>query len=424
MRFWEYINRQDRQGKDKMSDNILQRIKDLQLTDKPAAELLLLTFLRATFPLDVQSVELRPLAVSLNSFNGFMRLADGKRLFFKTHTEPDNVIGEYYNAAMLAKVGYPIIQPLYSSTEAGKQLLIYEVIDDPSVFDVAWAIEQGQSDLLPALTKAQNDADDHLLQIYLNTLEWQSAEDAAKAPIHQLFYHRLAGGRLQRFYDDTTIILPNGQYPMREVRAKTWVINGQKYDARLDDLIARAIEKLTPHTAGASVAGHGDAHNGNVFFKQRESSLLYFDPAFAGRHHPLLDLVKPLFHNVFAMWMYFPQIKKDALHITLKTSGDEWQVEHDYVLHPVRHMFLRSKGERVLIPVMQALKQRGWLSEDWRAYLKLALFCCPFLTMNLTDQEKFSPEISLLGLTMAVEMGAESKRSLIDSILDEVAQSL
>jgi hypothetical protein len=41
--------------------------------------------------------------------------------------------------------------------------------------------------------------------------------------------------------------------------------------------------------------------------------------------------------------------------------------------------------------------------------------------MNLTDSQKFSPAISLLGLAMTVEMGGESvgKQSLIDQILDE-----
>jgi hypothetical protein len=417
-----------------MSDNVLQQIKDLQLTDKAAAEVLLITFLRETFPLEVKSVELRPLAVSLNSFNGFMTLADGKRLFFKTHTEPDNIIGEYYNAATLAKAGYPVIQPLYSSTEAGRQLLIYEVIDDPSVFDVAWAIEQGENDLLPALTKAQNDADDQLLQIYLNTLEWQSAEDAAKAPIHQLFHHRLALGRLQRFYgsgaknydDDVMISLPSGQYSMREVCDKTWVINGRRSTVGLEELISWATEKLDPFRAGPSIIGHGDAHNGNVFFKQNEKALLYFDPAFAGRHHPLLDLVKPLFHNVYAMWMYYPEVKRAQTNISLKIEGDAWHVEHDYRLHPVREMFLRSKIERVFAPMLRELKQRGWLQEDWYPCLKLALFCCPFLTMNLADTEKFSPEISLLGLAMAMEMGIGSleKHSLIDQLILEAAHSL
>jgi hypothetical protein len=126
------------------------------------------------------------------------------------------------------------------------------------------------------------------------------------------------------------------------------------------------------------------------------------------------------------MWMYFPQVKRAATQISLRRDGDSWHVQHDYALHPVREMFLRSKVERVLIPMLQTLRQRGWLHEDWRSLLKAALFCCPFLTMSLTDGNKFPPEISLLGLAMSVEMGAESagERGLIDRTLDEVAKAL
>lgn len=407
--------------------SLLQQVQELQFHDKGAAEALLLNFLRELFPLDVQSVMLRPLVVSLNSFNGFMQLGDGRRLFFKTHTEPDGVIGEYYNAAQLASAGYPVLQPIYSSTEAGKQLLIYEVIEDPSVFDLAWDIENSRSELLPQLTQAQNAADDHLLNIYRQTLAWQNADDAASVPIHQLFYHRLAGGRLARFYgEDVTVALPVGSAAISEARRARWVINGQRYSQTLDDLIVEAARLLLPAQAGPSVIGHGDAHNGNVFFRAETNALLYFDPAFAGRHHPLLDLTKPLFHNVFAMWMYFPHEKAANTTIRLNIDGDVWRVEHDYVLHPVRHMFQSSKVERVLIPILRDSRDRGWLREDWRAYLKAALFCCPLLTMNLTDAAKFPPSISLLGLTMAVEMGGESEevRSRIDTLLDEVEAAI
>ena len=233
-----------------MSVDVLEQIKQLQLADKPRAESLLLGFIRATLGLDAVAVELRPLAVSLNSFNGFMTLSSGRRLFFKTHTEPDTVIGEYYHGAALAAAGYPIIRPVYSSTESGKQLLVYEVIDDPSVFDVAWAIETGASDALPALTTAQNDADDALAGIYARTLAWQSADEAAAQPIHQLFYHRLAGGRLARFYgetgDDVTVALPGGAETMRRVRDAHWVVNGQVYAATFGELIESALRLLAP----------------------------------------------------------------------------------------------------------------------------------------------------------------------------------
>lgn len=419
-----------------MSDDLLQQIQQMQFTDRRAAEGRLLQFIRKTFPLDVQTVELNPSAVSLNSFNGFLTLSDGKRLFFKTHTESDNVIGEYYRASVLAEAGYPVIQPLYSSTEAGKHLLIYEVIDDPSVFDVAWQIENGDETHVQALTVAQNRADDDLLRLYRKTLQAQSAEDAAGEPIHQLFHHRLTKGRLERFYgplpgkpgEFPTIQLPHGDVSMQDVRQMRWEINGQQYNLSLNQIIQQAIELLNPAQAGQSVVGHGDAHNGNVFLRLSEDppTMLYFDPAFAGRHHPLLDLTKPLFHNVFAMWMYFPAQKRDQITITLEQSGDVWRIEHNYALHPIREMFLASKAERVLVPILRDMQRDRTLRADWRAYLKAALFCCPFLTMNLADIERFSSEISLLGLCMAIEMGAESrgKRSRIDRVLDGVQQQL
>jgi len=419
---------------------LLQRIQELQFDDPKEAEQLLLTFIRERFPdLNAQAVELRPQVISLNSFNGFLTLQDGRRLFFKTHTEEDNVIGEYYNAQMLADAGYPVIQPLHSSTQAGQHLLIYDLIEDPSVFDVAWQIEQGEAeDLAAPLGMAQNKADRHLLEYYKRTLFPQTGQDAAEAPIHQLFYHRLQGGRFERFYGALPgnrgkrlyIKLPgNRSFSIYKVRKAQWVINGQRYDESLDDLVTSALELLDPAQPGSSIIGHGDAHNGNVFFQhddKAEPSLLYFDPAFAGRHNPLLDLVKPLFHNVFAMWMYYPQIKHDALEISMRYTRRTFHVDHNYTLPPIREMFLFSKVDRVLIPILQELRARGELRLDWRRYLKAALMCCPLLTLNLADNDRFTPEISLLGLTMVMEMGAESQgeRSLIDRTLDRVARVL
>lgn len=409
----------------------LQRIQALQFTDQAEAEALLCAFIGETFGLAVQRVALRPLAVSLNSFNGFLWLEGGRQLFFKTHTEPDNVIGEYYNAAALAAAGYPVIQPVYASTAAGRQLLIYEAVEWPSVFDAAWAVENGDSAVLDTLTRAQRQADEHLLAVYLHTLEWQPADAAAAAPVHQLFHHRLARGRLERFYGPLPgragqggpqIELPGGAHSMQAARAATWEINGQRYDTTLDALIADALAALLPTQPGPSVIGHGDAHNGNVFLDSAARSLIYFDPAFAGRHDPLLDLAKPLFHNVFAMWMYFPHEKAAQVSVIFRVEQGRWLVEYDYPLHPVRQLFWESKAQAVLIPLVIELKQRGWLRPDWRRYLKAALFCCPFLTMNLADSARFPLSISLLGLAMAVEMGAESagQRSLLDRTLDEV----
>jgi hypothetical protein len=47
--------------------------------------------------------------------------------------------------------------------------------------------------------------------------------------------------------------------------------------------------------------------------------------------------------------------------------------------------------------------------------------------MNLSDRQKFPPEITLLGLAMSIEMGSTSLgevRSLLDAELDRVINQL
>jgi len=408
-----------------MPTDLLQHIRDLQYTNRGQAEALLLGFLREVYRPDVTSVEIRTLAISLNSFNGFLTLANGESFFFKSHTETDTVIGEYYQAELLDRVGYPIIKPIFRSSDPGKQILIYERIQQPSVFDVAWAIETADHGInsYDALQNAQIKSDQTLFNIYCQTLKPLTAESNSNQPIHQLFHHRITQGRFDRFYGENRVaLLPHEELPTKAIMSKHWTINGQIYSETLGGLIQQAKDLLHPNQATIGVVGHGDAHNGNVFFDGAQEHLTFFDPAFAGYHSPLLDLVKPLFHNVFAMWMYYPLEKGNRLRFELHEDQDRWIYNHDYDLHPVRAMFLQSKKDYLLKPIIKHLNTLDALPPNYRSYLKLALMCCPLLTMNLTDTTRFPPSIALLGFAMAIEMGAEShaQRSLIDQVLDEI----
>src|SRR5690606_8936588 len=245
---------------------LLYRIQRLQFDAKEEAETLLLEFVRGTFPqLDVVALTLRPQAISLNSFNGFLTLANGSQLFFKTHVEQDNVISEYYNAEMLSAAGYPVIQPLYSSKQSDQQLLIYPVVHAPSVFDVARRAEvvgAFGSDDVQRLTAAQNHSDDELLQCYQNSIQPRASSDP-NAPIHQLFWHRLTGGRFARFYNDyANFHLPHGDFATSTVLDIQWNINDSDYANSLRDLVGRAEAVLSPTVIEEStIIGHGDAHN-------------------------------------------------------------------------------------------------------------------------------------------------------------------
>jgi hypothetical protein len=408
-----------------VSDRDLQEIQALQFHDIPAANAKMLEFLqKSDLPFHVESVVVRPLAVSLNSINGFIATKFGQKLFFKTHIEPQSIISEYYNAEILADAGYLVIQPLYGSTTYGKQLLIYEFFDVPSLFDVMRQLETGNRQDGAEIIAIQEQADQELSSIYLHTLMPLSAEEHRESPIHQLFYHRLTGGRYATFYEGQEVALPNQTVTFAELAQWQWQINGVDYAESLAEIVQRAIEILNPAEREVwSVVGHGDAHNGNVFLEQ--DRLIYFDPAFAGRHAALLDITKPLFHNVFATWMYFPQAIADELHISWKLEQGVIKVTHDFQPIPERVKTLQSKLQLVLKPLLQQLKSQGGLDGDWREYLKAALFCCPFLTMNLRDAAKFPPAITLLGLALAVEMGSDSSgQSLLDRELDKIEQEL
>ena len=407
-----------------MSDIELQQIQAIQFSDRATANQLLKDFCNANLPFKVIDVAVRPLAVSLNSINGFMTTETGEKLFFKTHVEPQSIINEYYNSSILAEAGYPVIQPIFSSTEWGKQLLVYKFFEAPSLFNVIRDLETNKRNDTEKIVNIQQGADEELWEIYLKTLQPLETEEHAKVPVHQLFYHRLTGGRFTSFYRGTELILPGEQINFDRLAEMKWIINGVQFQHTLGDLVELATQYLNPSSSDMpSIVGHGDAHNGNVFIDENNASLVYFDPAFAGRHSPFLDLAKPLFHNVFAIWMYFPQEVASQLEIKWKIEANTIVVEHNFVPTKVRIDLLRSKLERVLQPLLKELKVRNLLAENWREYLKLALFCCPFLTMNLSDSNKFSPEITLLGLAMSVEMGStntEEQKSLIDSELGRV----
>ena len=416
----------------------LATIQHLQFSEREKAERLLRRWFVRHMNLSTQSVTLMPKPVSLNSFNGFYH-ADDEEYFFKTHVEEQGSIQEYYHAELLHQAGYNIVMPLRTLHEEGRQMVIYPVVRWPVMFDLVRAVETGDADAgtFEVLAAAERSECDRLLAIYRSTLASSTAEEHALAPAHQLFWHRLAGGRLKSFYEGKDVPLPGLSCPSQDplpknlpLRAQTegdrkgsplldtelpfdelvgyrWVINGMELRRTLGDLIRRARVVLDPRRAAVTVIGHGDAHFGNVFLENNPGAAryLYFDPAFAGRHTPLLDVVKPLFHNVFATWMYFPRDVARDLQLAVTVHDRTLFVEHNYTLTPIRRTILETKVEHLLLPLVAELRTRGGLPEDWLEMLQLALMCCPLLTINLIDGERIPPAVSWLGLSLAVQMG-------------------
>ncbi|MGZ3608516.1 MAG: HAD family hydrolase, partial [Ktedonobacteraceae bacterium] len=389
----------------------LATIQHMQFQEREKAELLLQRWLARHMNVLAESVTLTPKAVSLNSFNGVYR-SDGEEYFFKTHIEEQGILEEYYNAEQLYQAGYNIVRPLRTIHEGGQQMVIYPVVHWPVIFDLMRAVEVGNSEEYSCdlLVTAEKQECARLLDIYQATFTQSTAIEHARAPIHQLYWHRLVGGRFKSFYEGKHIQYPPGTYTQEddisfnELLALRWVINGVSQQKTLGELVERAEVVLDPAQDALTVIGHGDAHFGNVFLEKRER-FLYFDPAFAGRHSPLLDIIKPLFHNVFATWMYFPQIIAQDLQLTVLRHGMTIAVDHNYKLTPVRQAILQAKVEYLIRPLMAKLRARELLPIYWNEIVQLAMMCCPLLTINLLDGDRMPPSISWLGLSQAVQTG-------------------
>ena len=390
----------------------LATIQQLQFKHREKAELLLQRWLAQHMNVLAESVTLTPKAVSLNSFNGFYR-SDGQEYFFKTHVEDQGILEEYYNAEQLFQAGYNIVRPLRTIHEGGQQMVIYPVVHWPVMFDLVREIEVGDAEegLCDILVAAEQHECGLLLDIYQSTFTMSTAAEHACAPIHQLFWHRLVGARYKSFYEGKPVLYPTANHLLQEdsisfdeLLSLHWVINGVPQLKTLGELVERARVVLDPAQDTLTVIGHGDAHFGNVFL-EKQRRYLYFDPAFAGRHSPLLDVIKPLFHNMFATWMYFPDTIAQDLQLNISRQGNIITVESNYTLTPVRQAILQTKVEYLLKPLIVDMQERELLPIYWKESMQLAMMCCPLLTMNLLDRERIPPSICWLGLLLAVQTG-------------------
>jgi hypothetical protein len=386
----------------------------------------------ATFGLPVDSVELTVDAYSLNSVSGRVHFADGHTEFFKFHAEEgeERTVAEYYRARLLAEAGLPGDVPLRVSTEPGRQMALYRLRTEPRLADVCVELERADgaaARLSPELAAARRSLDAAIGSVMLATLR-PPAASSATASIHQLFHHRLTGGRRVevRPVKHGTGVFPGGRYQdwylsdpvFPELADRRFRLNGVRYPLTVRQLAERAAELLDPRALAALpvVTAHGDDHQGNVWVvpgrrvevrpMKQGPELRLFDPAFASDDIPaLLAPVKATYHNVFAhpFWLYHPG---EAADVTVHDDGEIVSVDYGGPMTALRRQILDSVAELAWAPLLAALATRGQLPGNWRDIVRAALFCCPLLVTNLLSPAR-PAEVRLLGLAQAVAAGSE-----------------
>jgi hypothetical protein len=404
------------------------------------AEAVIGRLIATTFDLPVAAVEINRDRYSLNSLNGFVTTGDGRGFFFKFHQEEGeaDTVGEYYRAEVLREAGFPVDLPLHSSGEVGRQILLYRRRSEPRFADLCRAVDMGEAAMAP-LVEAQRALDRLIGERYVTTLHATTAADVAAESIHRLFHARLVdpgheqelGGRVRRFYVEQSFRFPGATLHWRDLSDMRWRINGVAYGGTLGALFEESRQRLQPgRLAGhGAVVAHGDAHNANVWAEPLDGAprLVFFDPAFAGRHIPaLLAEIKATFHNIFAhpLWLYDAPIADRRFTAEVTVVGDVLDIRTDWQLSPLRKEFLAAKAALVWQPLLAALHGRGWLPAEWRRILRCALFCCPTLVMDLRagGGADHTPVTSAIGLAVAIMMGSEPETGAdpLSAALDSV----
>jgi hypothetical protein len=377
---------------------------------------------------------------SLNSVNGTAVDAEGRRLFFKFHTEEGEAetVGEYYKAHVLAEAGLPIDLPVKASSTPGRQFLLYAFRNDAKLADVCLRLETVGLDpagLIPfsndEVVAAQADLEDLTLRAALAGLAPPTPASATEA-LHQLFHHRLVtpggdgrlGGRYAQFYAGRQVPVAGQEMPWEAFADLRWTINGIGYRQTLRELFEQSLQLLEPRRLAALpvTVAHGDAHNANVWIRRDgrgQPELVLFDPAFAGKTIPvLLGEVKATFHNVFAhpLWLYTPDLADKAFSASAAVEGGRIAVTHDWALGDLRAQFLAMKRDRYWRPLLRRLSEMKALPDNWETIMRSALFCCPTLVMSQLPGGTRSPAISLLGFAIAIMCGSAPEEAGNDAV--------
>jgi len=381
-----------------------------------AAEAGIAALLAELFGLAAADVHINRDQYSLNSLNGFFS-AGGADYFFKFHQEDgeEAMAGEYYRAGILATAGLPVDMPVHVSREPGAQILVYRRRNEPRFADTLRALDE-RNETSPRALAAEAALNEKLLAVYRRTLHPITPAQSAGEPIHQLFHNRLVdtgafpGGRYKSFYLNQEVTLPGVTLPWAEFSRLRFVINGAAYRDTLETLFTRAEVRLRPDRLAdtGGVTAHGDAHNANVW--DGADGLSFFDPAFAGEHVPaLLAEVKSTFHNILAhpFWLYDPDIAATRHGATARVEGGALHITTDWAPSPLRRALLEVKARSFWRPWLAELQSRGLLPPDWRDVLRLALFLCPTLVMNLrAGAGRHNPVSSAIGFAVAVMAGS------------------
>lgn len=231
----------------------------------------------------------------------------GKK-FLKLHNK--GLGSQEYNGALFLDNYLPVITPESLIVSEGLELIVtpyYETIqcDGGMFFDHINLMDESDFRSSEIFWKLFHNMLSQVLHMTSASLEFCSK------PVlnDRLYFDRLKNkkehqqdGRLETFYNNSSIHLPGLQLPWNELLDKKWIINGVIYKESIRDLIIQAKSILNPSKPRFIGICHGDWHDMNIhtppFSDCLEKELVFLDCELSGENEVIGDAMVYLVYNI------------------------------------------------------------------------------------------------------------------------------
>jgi len=341
---------------------------------------------------------------SSNSNYGLAVYNNGEKAFFKEMLDQNRFQGELLGLKTASSYFSKIRTPIY--TEPDKFLISYDWYPG-DILSRQRLDEVTDIQFKKIMEIELRKAEDHLnayIRSAADFLDYRRRDGAGiyYSRINDLYYGRLIGSRLDDYYQNSSLTIDGETIPFEMLKSMDFVINGREYPS-IEKTIELGTQYLNPDYLKESdhVCGLGDAHSGNIICPNNLDTYEYIDYEFAGFHSPYLDIAKQLYNDTAFNLFYSDLLSPIKRDITVKVIDGKVVIDHNYIPDKLSSYLYATKIQGIINPYQNYCRTHSMdIAEDWKKILGHALFCCGFLTRNIS---KFNQDDFLLNLANSIE---------------------
>ncbi|KAI1811217.1 hypothetical protein GGS20DRAFT_563964, partial [Poronia punctata] len=315
-------------------------------------------------------------------------------------------VDEELKGALLAAKYFPrTIIPLLSASKA----LLYPYLEGPTQSEGRLSfIDNNREDerKLRSLLHMELIKTADTLAAYRRTLPLSEKDDIPPS-IHVYFHENLKDDKMMRDYYGQGIKIGDHHFSFEKLLYVRWKING-KYYPPLREALDKATAILSPTspsmTACPTIFGLGSAH-GNKIMATPPNDLTYLSYEVAGFHPVMLDMAKPMYHDVFFHTQFRGSLVRAEPDLVYKYNEKKHKITVTYKPCPdkLSRVIMAIKQKYLLQPLSRELQAtKGVDLRDHVQLLTAALFACAIVSEDLVGNESGFVANVVTGLMLLV----------------------